>query len=150
MSRLLRLGPLRLLLALLLAACSGPAQPTPTAPPPTPALPGGVLATFEAVGETFHVWVTNPDTIAQLLALQAGESTASIPNGRILAGPGLGEHNAPWSWHLDPEDIDMADFSIELCDGAPSYVEENLSEYTDVIQRYCPWGAELKALDDRR
>lgn len=132
---------------LLIAACNGAAQPGAT---PTPALTGGVLATFDAAGETFKVWVTNPETIAQLLALQRGESTANIPNGRILAGPGEGGHNAPWSWHLDPEDITLAEMTMELCDGAPNYVEDNLAEFTDNIGRYCPWSAELVELQDLR
>ena len=109
-----------------------------------------MLATFEAAGDTFKVWVTNPQTIEQLLALQAGTSAASIPNGRISAGPGAGDHNAPWTWHLDPEDIEMAEMTTEVCDGAPSYVEGNLSDFTDTVGRYCPWSAQLVALDDRR
>jgi hypothetical protein len=137
---------LALSLVLLLAACSG----SQTAATPTPALEGGVLATFDVAGETIHVWVTNPATIEQLVALEAGESTASIPNGRILPGPGAGNHNAPWSWHLDPEDIEMADVTIELCDGAPSYVEDNLAEFTGTVLRYCPWSAQLTALEDLR
>jgi hypothetical protein len=137
-----------LALLLLMTAC----QPAPDEPPATatPALSGGVLATFTVSGETFKVWVTNPVAIDQLLAVQAGESAASIPNGRILAGPGAGDHNAPWSWHLDPEDIEMAEFTMELCDGAPNYVEDNVPEFTDTIGRYCPWAAELIALEDRR
>jgi hypothetical protein len=139
---------LLLILALALAACQPAAeQPDPAV---TPDLSGGVLATFDVTGETFKVWVTNPNTIEQLLALQAGESTATIPNGRILAGPGDGDHNAPWSWHLDPDDIELADFTIELCDGAPSYVEEHLAEFTDTVERYCPWAAQLTDLEDRR
>lgn len=131
----------------LLAACTPLTSVTPS---PTPGLQGGLLATFDVSGETFRVWVTNPATIDQLLALEAGASTASIPNGRILAGAGAGDHNAPWSWHLDPEDIEMADFTMELCDGEPSYVEANLAEFTNNVQRYCPWAAALVALEDRR
>ena len=35
-------------------------------------LTGGLLATFEVAGEPFNVWVTSPDTIQQILALQQG------------------------------------------------------------------------------
>ncbi len=68
-------------------------------------LAAGVLATFDVSGELFNVWVTNARTIQQLTELDKGKSTATIPNGRILRGPGQGAHNEPWSWHLDPEDI---------------------------------------------
>jgi hypothetical protein len=121
---------------------------TPTAP--SPELRGGVVATFRSTNQTFKVFVTKPATITALFALQRGEATASIPNGRILRGSGAGAHNAPWSWHLDPVDVEMADATIELCDGSPSYVEANLTEYVEVVRRYCPWGATLVALQDYR
>ncbi len=109
-------------------------------------LRGGVLATFEASGERFQAWVTDPRTMWDLSQLQRGESTANIPNGRILRGPGLAGHNAPWSWHLDPEDVVMADMTIEVCDAEPSYVEENVGEFVDNLGRYCPWDAKLVGL----
>jgi hypothetical protein len=58
----------------------------------------GVLATFDVDGEQFRVWVTNPQTIQQILELEQGKSMANIPNGRILRGPGYQDHNTPWSW----------------------------------------------------
>jgi hypothetical protein len=149
MKRFLHVSLAMLLLST--AACSGAGGATATAAPGAgDALEGGVLATFDVTGEAFTVWVTNPATIEQLLALERGESTANIPNGRLLRGAGEADHNAPWSWHLDPEDIEMAEITIELCDGAPSYVEDNVAEFADNIGRYCPWSAQLVALEDRR
>ena len=130
-------------LAGLLAACT-------SATAPSSALRGGVLATFRTTNQTFKVFVTRPATIDALYALQRGQATASIPNGRILRGAGAGSHNAPYTWHLDPADVEMADATMELCDGTPSYVEAHLTEYVDVIGRYCPWGATLVALQDFR
>jgi hypothetical protein len=113
-------------------------------------LEGGVLATFDVLGEQFRVWVTNPATIQQLFDLQAGLSDASIPSGRLLTGPGQADHNAPWSWHLDPEEIEMAEFTIELCDSTPSYVEANLAEIIATVGYFCPWSAELVSIEDFR
>jgi hypothetical protein len=115
----------------------------PTEPAPATELQGGVLATFEVNGEQFQAWVTNSQTVQQILDLAAGASTANIPNGRILRGPGPAAYNAPWSWHLDPEDIEMTEMTTEVCDGMPSYVEEHLDEFVDTIGRYCPWSARL-------
>lgn len=129
--------------AVLLAGCGSPTAPSPD-------LAGGVVATFRVGTETFRAFVTNPETVAQLFALQQGQSSASIPNGRMLRGSGAGNHNAPYTWHLDPTDIMMADATIELCDGAPSYVEAHLAEFVDVIGRYCPWGAQLVSIRDYR
>jgi hypothetical protein len=68
-------------------------------------------------GQRFQVWVTNPETVQQILNLQQGKSDAAIPSGRILRAPGQGAHNVRWSWHMDPEDIQMAEFTVEVCDG---------------------------------
>ena len=110
------------------------------------ALKGGVLATFEVAGERFRVWVTNPQTVWDLYRLKRGQSTASIPNGRILRGPGRAAHNVPYGWHLDPQDINMADFTTEVCDARPSYVEEHIGEFVRKVGRYCPWDARLVEL----
>jgi hypothetical protein len=118
----------------------------------SPQAPGesGVLATFDVDGEQFRVWVTNPQTIQQILELEQGKSMANIPNGRILRGPGYQDYNAPWSWHLDPQEIEMAEFTMEVCDGRPSYVEEHVDEFVDVMGRYCPWAAKLVDVQDMR
>ena len=113
-------------------------------------LEGGVLATFDVSGERFRVFVTNSTTIGQLFALRDGASSASIPNGRIRRGGGDGDYNRPYGWHLDPEDISMADATIELCDGRPSYVQANIDEFVDTVGRYCPWNAVLVQLRDLR
>lgn len=106
----------------------------------------GALATFAVSGEKFRVWTTNPTTIAQLRALLAGTSQAYIPNGRILRGSGKAGYNAPWHWHLDPNDIHMAEVTTEVCDGRPSYVNAHLTDFTGRVKRYCPWGAKLIGL----
>ena len=114
------------------------------------ALRGGVLATFEVHGELFRVWVTNSEAIDQLFALQEGRSTATIPIGRLLRSPGRAAQNAPWRWHFDPEQFALADFTIELCDATPSFVEENLKYFVKTVGTYCPWGAVLVDLRDFR
>jgi hypothetical protein len=137
---------LALTLMLTLAACA-PDDPVGTPHP----LEGGLLATFEVHGDEFRVWVTNPATIQQILDLQAGEADANIPNGLLQTGPGQGEHNAPYDWHLHPEDIEMAEMTMEVCDATPSYVEENLDEFMQFMGgRYCPWAAQLVNVQDYR
>ena len=133
-----------ILAALLALGCSS----SPTAP--SPDLRGGVVATFAVGSEQFNVFVTNPSAISQLIALRDGSGVANIPNARIHRGSGAGNHNAPYSWHLDPGDIEITALTIELCDGAPSYVEANVGEYVEVVKRYCPWGARLVGLTDYR
>ncbi len=130
---------------LLLAACdSDPASEDKEA------LQGGILATFSVEGEAFKVWITNAQTIQQILDLRDGKSQANIPNGPLLAGPGEGTHNDPWNWHLDPDATAMAENTIEVCSGLPSFVEADLDEWINNVGQFCPWSAELKTVEDFR
>ena len=133
-------------LALWISACGNATEPSD----PDGVLSGGVLATFAVGTDQFKVWITDAAAINRVLALSRGEPGGQIPNGRILRGTGQGAHNAPFSWHLDPADIQVVDVAIELCDGTPRFVEQNLAEYVDRITRYCPWGARLVAVTDYR
>lgn len=126
-----------------LAGCSS----DPVAPDE---LQGGVLATFLVVDETFKLWVTSETTIQQILDLQAGLSLATIPNGPLVLGGGPGEYNAPYSWHLDPERTEMAELTIEVCSGKPSFVEDDLDQWVNVVGHFCPWSAELVSVEDFR
>jgi hypothetical protein len=132
--------------AIVLGACSdGPNGPSPNEP-----LRGGVVATFAVDDEQFRVWIRNAQAIQQVLALQRGTAAAAIPNGVLRSGAGQGSHNAPYSWHLDPEEIEMPGLTIELCDGAPSFIEANRDQFIREVGRYCPWGARLVSVTDYR
>jgi Sporulation and spore germination len=113
-------------------------------------LDSGVLATFDVNGELIQLWSTNPETIDQIMALAAGTSSATIPNGPLLRGSGTANYNLPWSWHLDPALTRMAEVTVEVCDAAPSFVEANLDYFVDSVGRYCPWSAELIHVEDLR
>ncbi len=128
-----------ILAALLLAGCTSPESPD---------LEGGILATFDVLGEKYSIFITNEDTIDDVFALEAGTSNAAIPSGKLLRGQV--SYNKPWSWHIDSEDIVMAEMTIELCDGLPSHVEENLDYWVDTVGRFCPWSAELVEIEDYR
>lgn len=52
------------------------------------------------------------------------------------------------SWHLDPEAIEIAEFTVEVCGAQPSFVEANLSYFGDTGQRYSPWAATLESVRD--
>jgi hypothetical protein len=113
----------------------------------------GVVAIFDVHGEQIRVWTTNEDTINDLYALQAGESDANIPNGPIAHGnspEGAEPVNVPWSWHYDPEQVEMAEVTIEVCDGTPSFVEANVDYFVEDVGQYCPWSAELVEIVDYR
>src|SRR4051812_47363782 len=88
-----------------------------------PSGPTPVVATFEVAGvETYKIELDTPDLIKHAQDLMAGKEVASIPLGTVVRNnPGV---NAPWSWHIDPKTLQFADVTIEVCDGLPSYVED--------------------------
>ena len=102
---------------------------------------GNPVATFQVVDETYKIELATPELVEHARALLAGDDVAGIPLGRVVRDdPGP---NAPWSWHIDPATLEFADMTIEVCDGLPSYVEEEIVTSPD----YCPWSAELIAID---
>jgi hypothetical protein len=113
-----------------------------------PPLSGGILVTFDVAGEQYSIFVTNDETIDAVFAVQRGESQAAIPNGLIVEGAVF--YNQPWSWHIDSEDIHMAEMTIELYDGLPSFVESELEYWSETVHRYAPWSATIKAIEDFR
>jgi hypothetical protein len=103
--------------------------------------PRNPVATFQVVDETYRIELATPELVAHAEALLAGESVAAIPNGVVVrndAGP-----NAPWSWHIDPATLEFADVTIEVCDGLPSYVEDEIV----TSDHFCPWSAKIIAID---
>ena len=90
--------------------------------------------------EQFRVRIEDPSAIAEARSLISSGLSKNI-SGDILRGAN-GINNG-YSWHLRPASVEFADFTIELCDGMPSYVEENVDYYVDTVKRYCPWGAKV-------
>jgi len=119
-----------LVLALLSAiACSG----SPTNPS------AGAIVTFQVIDESFRVRLTTPQQIDAARQAQAG-GAANIPTGRIVAGT---EVNTGWSWHL--EDVRFAEVTIELCQGRPSDVQREGTNFGG--GRYCPLSAVVVRID---
>ena len=113
-----------------------PATPSPvTTPAATPS--GAVIVTFDVEGESYRILLTDTADIAIARQLLAGEEAPNIPSGLILRGEtGV---NEGYSWSIDPESVEFADITIEVCDGLPSHVQDG----TLAGDRYCPWGAEV-------
>ena len=113
-----------------------------------PTLSGGILVTFGVEGETYKIFITDEDTIVDVFAVQLSESQATIPNGKVIGEPVF--YNQPWSWHIDPNDIHMAESTIEVCSGLPSFVEADLDYWVNTLGRFCPWGAVISEIEDFR
>lgn len=123
--------PAGLLLLILLPGCGA-----------TDPLPDGALFSVSACqGETFRVLVADEAVAAEMDA-RVGRGPGRIVLGRPVRGNG--GFNDPWSWHLDPGSIELADLTVEVCDGCPSYVEGHLEDYL-AIGTYCPWSSAVVA-----
>ena len=108
---------------------------------------GGALITFQVVGETLTVWVTDDGFIDEAIRLrEAGEQRIPVFD-TLIDGQ---DCDAQWSFHPDPESVSFADFTIELCDGLPSHIEADKSYWVGTVGSYCPWSAQVIAVDDRR
>ncbi|MBM4407890.1 MAG: hypothetical protein FJ038_04655 [Chloroflexi bacterium] len=133
------------LVALVVGCSAGPgASPSPTGRPsvaPTAAPSGStgrVVVTFLVAGEEeYRIELTDPADLDIARRLLAGEEAPGIPNGIVVRGdPGV---NTGYSWHIDPDTLEFADMTVEVCDGRPSDVEAN--QITS--DRYCPWDAKV-------
>ena len=96
--------------------------------------------TIGVADEVFRVQLLDEAQIAAARRAQAG-GPARIPNGRIVPGTSV---NTGWSWHL--EDVQFAEFTIELCDGRPSDVERQGVAFGG--GRFCPWSARVLSVDE--
>ncbi|MEP6842947.1 MAG: hypothetical protein ABJA11_05465 [Pseudolysinimonas sp.] len=107
----------------------------------TPAATTYPVATFEVAGvETYKIELMTPALLKHAEQLLKGEKVSAIPLGRVVRSAGV---NKPWSWHIDPKTLQFADFTIEVCDGLPSYVEDHTVTSPD----YCPWSAKVIKID---
>lgn len=130
--------PALLALPLVLAACGDDDDGNGT--PPTGE---GVIVTFRvAESEEYRIRLTEQEDIDIARKLLAGEEAPTIPNGKIVRGST--DVNTGYSWHIDPNDIEFAEVTMEVCDGLPSYVEDG----TITSDRFCPWMAKVIAIDE--
>ncbi|SFR93808.1 hypothetical protein SAMN04487846_0859 [Microbacterium sp. cf046] len=129
-------SPRRALAALTLAAaalavsgCAGPSSDVPS------------VATFDVEGQTFKIELVTAELVQHAKDLMAGKEVPAIPVGTIVRDdPSV---NEPWSWHIDPETLEFADFTTEVCDGLPEYVEDG----TLTSDIYCPWSSTVIAVE---
>ncbi|MEM0482086.1 MAG: hypothetical protein QXM16_04260 [Nitrososphaerota archaeon] len=96
---------------------------------------GGRYFLVDVLGERFVIYVTDAETIRLAEDNMRGLNRL-FPIGELERGDG--GFNWPWSWHLHPDTVRLAEFSIELCDGLPSYVESELDYWVDTVGSYCP------------
>ncbi len=118
----------------LLTSCASAATSTPG--------PAGVVVTIQVADEQYKIRLIDPADIEIAQKLLAGEEAPNIPNGVVVRGDP--DVNTGYSWHIDPDSVEFADLTTEVCDGRPSDVEKGLI----TSDRYCPWAAKVVAIDE--
>jgi hypothetical protein len=109
----------------------------------TPPAGEGVIVTFRVAGsEEYRIRLTEQEDIDIARKLLAGEEAPNIPNGKVVRGSA--DVNTGYSWHIDPNDIEFAEVTMEVCDGLPSDVEKEVV----TSDRFCPWSAKVIAIDE--
>ena len=96
--------------------------------------------TIQVIDETFRVQINDSTMAAE------AERMLSTGDIRNIDGPlraGNGDFNAPYPWHLDPDSITFSDATIEVCDGRPSMIEDDLEYWLNSVKAYCPWGVKV-------
>jgi hypothetical protein len=99
------------------------------------------VATMRSTWGNFRVHLTQENDIKDAFANLRGETQTHV-NGKIVrTGPGV---NTGYTWHLDPNDVGFADFSMEVCDGDVRDVGTPGRWQSD---RFCPWSSRVAAMD---
>ena len=137
----------------------GPGDVPPGSPPddgpggpPPPDLVGGVLVTIETLGERWRWWVTNPDSAQALYEVWTGARSLGWFGGPLRDGQGAGNHNAPWSWHVDPQRnaVDVSGLLLPEMSRTPSQCESRLSYWLSIGAHFIPADGTIVELYDRR
>ena len=117
-----------------------------------PGLVNGVLVTIDTAGERWRWWVTNPETAQALEQVWNGNGTLGWFGGPLRAGPGEEDHNAPWSWHVDPQQnvADVIGLLAPEMARYPSDCESRLSYWLSRNAHFIPMDATIVEFLDRR
>lgn len=120
---------------ILFAGCNS--ETNRTAPPDQVTI---VFAIRGTDNQQFTARTADTDVITSVRAQLAlpEDQRAQFPNGPIARGSG---QNKQWSWYFVPDEWSLTKMSIELCDGTPQMVEDNLDYWIDTVGQFCPWGA---------
>lgn len=108
---------------------------------------GGALVRFSVCKQTLTVWSTEGAFIDEAIALLASGEQRIPVFGTLLDAA---DCDLQWTWHPDPAVMSFADLAIELCDGCPSHIEDDKGYWLDTVGQYCPWTAQVIAVEDRR
>lgn len=104
--------------------------------------PDGLFVHFKMGDARVRMYLTDPQAQQDARETLAGRMNKHIPKGTVRAGRLF---DPRWSWYVDPLTISMAEFSTELCDAAPSFIEDHLGEWLG--REWCPWMSKIEWIE---
>ena len=108
--------------------------------------PEAYVATIRTAQGKNRADLTDPDSIAKAQAELEGGAEAGVPIGELA--PGDGGVNKGHDWHV--VDLEVADFTMELCDGTARMVDRDTTYWVDTVGFFCPWSGEVVKLKPLR
>lgn len=100
-----------------------------------------VIFEFQTTGdEHFFAQTTDQgliDRVRQQLSRPQADRNLFI-NGTIARGQA---NNNGWNWHFVTGEWELTEAAIEVCDGRPSMVEQNIDYWVDDVGHFCPWSS---------
>src|SRR5262245_27910740 len=90
---------------------------------------------IHGAGSAFVIRLYDVNKISQARTLISTSDKVISVGGTVVNG-GV-SYNPTWSFSLDPASIYFFEIQVEVCDGTPEYVEENLIDW--VGKDWCPW-----------
>jgi len=96
--------------------------------------------------DTMVVLATEPATIAAAEAYVRTGTGPRLVTGQIVRGAGV---DPRYPFHFVPESVRLADFAMEICDGAPMRTSKDLDDFfgwatgspNSPTAPWCPWGS---------
>jgi hypothetical protein len=104
--------------------------------------PDGVVVILRVEDEEYKIRLTDPSDMEIARKFLAGEQAPNIPNGIVVRNDP--DVNIGYSWHIDPDSVEFADMTTELCDDRPSDLENGVINF----DRYCPRSVKVVAIDE--
>jgi hypothetical protein len=110
---------------------------------------GGALIEISGGSWSYWFWSRNDAFIDEAIAIADGVIQPRVPvlNGLqrgLLCSDGH-------TFKVDPANMTFADFTIELCDGSPGYIDRHFDEFVaDTGGQWCPWGGVVVRVEDQR
>ena len=95
----------------------------------------------EVTGQERFFIALNDEAQVDLAMQRMEEGTIGVIHGTVVRGDG--GFNDPYAWHLDPATVTFPDMAMEVCDGRPQFIQDDLDYWVDTVRYYCPWGAQI-------